>query len=58
LTVSDNVVITERIDTLTFGQTVIPLAVMGVFEFRDGRISAWCDYFDMATITTMLAVGE
>ena len=30
----------------------IPLPVMGVFEVVDGRIAAWRDYFDMATITS------
>jgi limonene-1,2-epoxide hydrolase len=30
----------------------IPLPVTGVFEIKDGRIAAWRDYFDMATITS------
>jgi limonene-1,2-epoxide hydrolase len=30
----------------------IPLPVTGVFEVVDGRIVAWRDYFDMATITS------
>jgi limonene-1,2-epoxide hydrolase len=55
LAVRDNVVMTERVDTLTFGQVVVPLPVMGTFELRDGKISAWRDYFDMATITNMLS---
>ncbi|HET6734260.1 SgcJ/EcaC family oxidoreductase [Mycobacterium sp.] len=29
-----------------------PLPVMGVFEVVDGKIAAWRDYFDMATITS------
>lgn len=29
----------------------IELPVMGVFEVRDGRISAWRDYFDMGMVT-------
>ena len=37
---SDGVVMNER--------TRVELPVMGVFEFRDGKISAWRDYFDMA----------
>jgi limonene-1,2-epoxide hydrolase len=28
---------------------------MGTFEVRDGKISAWRDYFDMAQITKMLS---
>jgi limonene-1,2-epoxide hydrolase len=30
----------------------IPLPVTGVFEVVDGKIAAWRDYFDMATITS------
>ena len=48
LAVDGNVVLTERVDTFTVGDLVVPLPVMGVFEIRDGRISAWRDYFDMA----------
>jgi limonene-1,2-epoxide hydrolase len=55
LAVRDNVVLTERIDTFTIGTVVAPLPVMGTFEIRDGKISAWRDYFDMAQITTMLS---
>jgi limonene-1,2-epoxide hydrolase len=55
LAVRDNVVLTERIDTFTVGQVVAPLPVMGTFEVRDGKISAWRDYFDLAQITKMLS---
>lgn len=57
LAVRDNVVLTERVDTFKVGQIVAPLPVMGTFEIRDGKISAWRDYFDMAQITKMLS-GE
>ena len=57
LAVRDSVVLTERIDTFTVGQIVAPLLVMGTFEVRDGKISAWRDYFDLGQITTMLS-GE
>jgi limonene-1,2-epoxide hydrolase len=57
LAVRDNVVLTERIDTFTVGQVVAPLLVMGTFEIRDGKISAWRDYFDLGQITKMLS-GE
>ncbi|HEY2106932.1 MAG TPA: limonene-1,2-epoxide hydrolase family protein [Candidatus Binataceae bacterium] len=43
-----NLVITERIDTMVTGdgqRTDLPVA--GVFELRDGKISAWRDYFDL-----------
>jgi limonene-1,2-epoxide hydrolase len=55
LAVRDNVVLTERIDTFTIGGVVAPLPVMGTFEVRDGKISVWRDYFDMAQITKMLS---
>jgi limonene-1,2-epoxide hydrolase len=55
LAVRGNVVLTERVDTFTVGQIVAPLPVMGTFEIRDGKISAWRDYFDLAQITTALS---
>ena len=55
LAVRDNVVLTERVDTFTIGGRVAPLPVMGTFEVRDGKISAWRDYFDMAQVTKMLS---
>ncbi len=55
LAVRDNVVLTERVDTFTVGDIVAPLPVMGTFEVRGGKISAWRDYFDMAQITKMLS---
>jgi limonene-1,2-epoxide hydrolase len=51
LAVRGDVVLTERIDTFTVGDKTAPLPVMGTFEIRDGKISAWRDYFDMAQIT-------
>jgi limonene-1,2-epoxide hydrolase len=42
-----DVVLTERIDVFTAGDKVIRLPVMGTFEVRDGRITAWRDYFDL-----------
>jgi limonene-1,2-epoxide hydrolase len=51
LAVRDNVVLTERVDTFTVGTVVASLPVMGTFEIRGGKISAWRDYFDMAQIT-------
>jgi len=55
LAVRGDVVLTERIDTFTIGDVVAPLSVMGAFEVRDGRISAWRDYFDLGQVTAMLA---
>jgi limonene-1,2-epoxide hydrolase len=55
LAARDNVVLTERVDTFTVGQVVAGLPVMGTFEVRDGKISAWRDYFDMAQATKVLS---
>jgi limonene-1,2-epoxide hydrolase len=55
LAVRGNVVLTERVDTFTVGQIVAPLPVMGTFEIRDGKISAWRDYFDLTQITKALS---
>jgi len=41
------IVMNERTDVLVMGDKRVELPVMGVFEFRDGKISAWRDYFDM-----------
>jgi limonene-1,2-epoxide hydrolase len=55
LAVRGNVVLTERVDTFTVGQIVAPLPVMGAFKIRDGKISAWRDYFDLTQITKALS---
>jgi limonene-1,2-epoxide hydrolase len=41
------VVMTERFDVFKLSDTSFGLPVMGTFEVRDGKISAWRDYFDM-----------
>ncbi len=51
----EDVVLTERVDTFHLGAKVASLPVMGTFEIRDGKISAWRDYFDMAQVTAMLS---
>jgi len=55
LAVQGKVVLTERVDTITVGDRVGALPVMGTFEIRDGKISRWRDYFDMTQITNMLS---
>ncbi|MGE2833995.1 limonene-1,2-epoxide hydrolase family protein [Mycobacterium sp. SMC-4] len=49
---SGGLVFNERTDVMRFkdGRT-LALPVAGVFEIADGRIAAWRDYFDMATVT-------
>jgi limonene-1,2-epoxide hydrolase len=45
---TSGVVMNERTDRFLIGGKWIELPVMGVFELRDGKISAWRDYFDLA----------
>ena len=45
----DNAVLTERLDIFLIGGERVELPVCGVFEIAGGLISAWRDYFDMAT---------
>ncbi|UFT00332.1 nuclear transport factor 2 family protein [Nocardia huaxiensis] len=49
-TVSGDLVMNERTDTLRGNGRDTELPVMGVFEIADGKIKAWRDYFDMAPI--------
>ncbi|MGP0030196.1 MAG: limonene-1,2-epoxide hydrolase family protein [Acidimicrobiales bacterium] len=46
-------VLTERTDTFTMGGKTAPLPVMGAFHVRDGKITAWRDYFDMGQVTAI-----
>lgn len=49
-------VLTERVDRFDMpGGKKIDLPVMGTFELRDGKISAWRDYFDLNTFMTQMA---
>ena len=49
------VVLTERTDVFAMGDKTISIPVMGVFEFRDGLISAWRDYFDVPGFQAQMA---
>ena len=44
-----NVVFTERIDHFRWKGKSLALPVAGVFELRDGKITAHRDYFDYST---------
>jgi limonene-1,2-epoxide hydrolase len=50
-------VLTERTDTFTMQGKTAPLPVMGVFHVRDGKITAWRDYFDMGQVNTIFGLG-
>jgi len=48
------VVMTERVDVFKLPEKSFELPVMGTFEIRDGKISAWRDYFDLNQFTTRM----
>jgi limonene-1,2-epoxide hydrolase len=55
LACSGNSVLTERLDRFVIGGKKIELPVMGTFEVTpSGEISAWRDYFDMASFTKQM----
>lgn len=52
---SGNVVLTERVDNFVMSDDrKVSLPVMGAMEIKDGRISAWRDYFDLASFTSQM----
>ncbi len=53
--VAGDVVCTERVDWLVRrdGSRIGPLPVVGVTEFRDGKISSWREYFDSANLALL-----
>ncbi|HXO84405.1 MAG TPA: limonene-1,2-epoxide hydrolase family protein [Gemmatimonadales bacterium] len=48
------VVMTERVDVFTLAGKTFELPVMGTFEVKDGKISAWRDYFDINQFTSRM----
>jgi limonene-1,2-epoxide hydrolase len=45
---SDDVVMNERVDRITFDGRPVTLPIMGTFEITaDGHIAAWREYFDL-----------
>lgn len=51
--VSGSTVFIERIDRHHLPDGWVELPVTGVFEVEDGRITAWREYFDVATIMSV-----
>ena len=47
-----DVVVAERLDRTKLGDRAVDLPCCGIFEMRDGKISLWRDYFDLATYTS------
>jgi len=52
---SGDVVCTERVDHIIGpdGSRVASFPVVGVTEFRDGKISSWREYFDSANLAQL-----
>ncbi len=50
-TAGDTVVMNERTDKFRANGKWAEVAVAGVFEVHDGRITLWRDYFDMNAMT-------
>jgi limonene-1,2-epoxide hydrolase len=50
-----DIVCTERVDWMmrADGSRVGPFPVLGITEFRDGKISAWREYFDSAVLSLL-----
>lgn len=55
---ADGSVLTERIDAFTMRGATVSLPVMGIFQFRERKITRWADYFDLATYRAQLAAGS
>jgi limonene-1,2-epoxide hydrolase len=51
---SGDVVLTERVDHFRIGDTRISMPCMGIFELRDGRITAWRDYWDLTQLEAQM----
>lgn len=49
--VDGDVVMNERVDTISMPDNEVAIRLMGVFVTRDGRIAEWRDYFDMTPFT-------
>ena len=52
-----SVVLTERVDVLQGRFVDFELWVCGTFEVKDGKITLWRDYFDLATAAAQLVTG-
>ena len=52
---ADAVVMNERTDRFLFGDHWGEIAVAGLFLVRDGKITLWRDYFDLAAARAAMA---
>lgn len=49
-----DVVVNERLDRFEMDGKWVEIPVAGIFEVRDGLITLWRDYFDLATFTNQM----
>lgn len=54
---SRGTVLNERDDRVKIAGEWRTLPVCGVFEIENGKITLWRDYFDRATLMTVMAAG-
>lgn len=51
-------VLTERTDRFKFSGTPMSVPVMGAFDLRDGKTTAWRDYFDTGQVNQQLPKSD
>lgn len=56
LLADESIVMTERVDHFIRPERTVSLPVMGIFEIREGLITAWRDYFDLNQFASAVAV--
>jgi limonene-1,2-epoxide hydrolase len=49
-----NIVMAERVDNFEVRGKRISVPCMGIFELRDGKISAWRDYWDLKSFEAQM----
>jgi limonene-1,2-epoxide hydrolase len=50
-----NIVVTERVDHFLVDDRRVSVPCMGIFELREGKITAWRDYWDLQQFERQLA---
>ena len=53
-----NTVYNERLDRFKINGGWLDLPIAGVFRVEAGKITLWRDYFDRATLMTVMAAGS
>lgn len=58
LVASGPLVMCERCDSFVLNGRQVTVAVSGAFEVEDGRITAWRDYFDVASFERQIEAAR